>query len=104
MIKFIAHDSFKFLGWEVYHRLGETDQETAVRETFLEHMELVDNSNVHGFMKLWLYQHYVVAYLAWSLMIYNFVPWVQELKRIANWFLKLWAGVHARAAKSILYK
>ena len=50
-MKFIAYYSFNFLGWEVYHHLGENDQKKDVRETFLELMELVDNSNVHGFMK-----------------------------------------------------
>jgi len=105
VMKFIAHKSFKFLGWEVYHHLGETDQKQAVRKAFEGHMELIDNTDVHGFMKLWLYQHYAVAYLAWPFMIYDFdVSWVGELESIANRFLKTWAGLYVRAITSVLYR
>ena len=104
-IKFIAHDSFRFLGWEVYHHLNETKQKMAVNQIFEEHMRLVDISDVHGFMKLWLYQHYIVAFLAWPFMAYDFdVSWVSGLEKVANRFLKRWAGLYSRAVVSTLYR
>jgi hypothetical protein len=104
-IGFIAEEPFKFLGWKVYHHLGESDQKKAVRDCFEKHMDLVDKSNVHGFMKLWLYQHYVVAYLAWPFMVYDFdVSYVLKLERIANRYLKCWAGLYKRSITSILYR
>ena len=100
-IQFIAHDCFKFLGWEVYHHLGEVKQKAAIREVFEMHMRLVDDADIHGFMKLWLYQHYVVAFLAWPFTVYDLdVSWVSELEKIANRFLKRWAGLYKRAVHS----
>jgi len=104
-IGFIAHDSFKFLGWKVYHHLRETDQKRDVLDVFEEHMKLVDGTDLHGFMKMWLYQHYVVTYLAWPFMIYDLdVSWVSQLECIANRFLKRWAGLYAKATTSILHR
>ena len=104
-IGFIAHEPFKFLGWKVYHHLGESNQKQVVKETFEEHMQLVDDLHIHGFMKMWLYQHYVVAFLAWPFMVYDFdVSFVLKLQRIATCYLKRWAGLYVRAITSILYR
>ena len=60
------------------------------------------DSAVHGFMKLWIYQHYVVASLAWPLSVYDLdVSWVENLQSIANRYLKRWAGLYSRAVISI---
>ena len=76
-----------------------------VREILEKHLRLVDESHVHGFMQLWLYQRYVVAHLAWPFMVYDFdVSWVSDLECIANRFLKRWSGLYARAITSILYR
>ena len=57
------------------------------------------------YMKLWLYQHYAVAFLAWPFTVYDLdVSWVSELEKIANRFLKRWAGLYKRAVLSILYR
>ena len=104
-VGFIAHDYFKFLGWKVYHHLREDDQKAQVMSDFENNMNLVDASPVHGFMKLWLYQHYVVAYLAWPFMVYDLsVSWVTKLQVIANRYLKVWAGLYKRAVTSALYR
>ena len=72
---------------------------------FVSRMELIDKTILQGFMKLWLYQHYVVAYLAWPFMVYDFdVSWVTSLRTIANRYLKRWAGLYSRAVVSILYR
>ena len=105
VMKFIADKSFKFLGWKVYHHLSESKQKKEIHKEFVEYMDKVDGTFVHGFMKLWLYQHYVVAYLAWPFMVYDLdVSWVSELERIANRYLKKWAGLYARAVTSVLYR
>ncbi len=72
LIRFISQDCFKFLGWKVYHHMRETDQKQEVHDMFVSRMELIDKTILQGFMKLWLYQHYVVAYLAWPFMVYDF--------------------------------
>ena len=104
-IGFIAHEPFKFLGWKVYHDLGESNQKQDVQDTFERHMKVVDNLHVHGFMKMWLYQHYVVAFLAWPFMVYDFdASYVSHLEHIATRYLKRWAGLYSRAITSILYR
>ena len=105
VMEFIAKESFKFLGWEVYHHLGETKQKEEVRKEFMKRMKLVDETFIHGFMKLWLYQHYITAFLAWPFMIYDFdVSWVSTLEDVANRYLKKWTGLYARAITSVLYR
>ena len=70
-VGFIGLEHFKFLGWKVFHDLSETKQKEEIKTLFSKYMELADKSHVHGFMKIWLYQHYVLAYLSWELMIYS---------------------------------
>lgn len=104
-IEFIAHDPFKFLGWKVYHHLGEKIQKQEIRQMFEDNMVLVDKSHIHGFMKLWLYQHYVVSYLAWPFMVYDLdVSFVKNLELTATRYLKRWAGIYRQAITSILYR
>ena len=68
-------------------------------------MKTVDELHIHGFMKIWLYHHYVVAYLAWPFMVYDFnVSFILDLQRTATRYLKRWAGLYARAITSILYR
>jgi hypothetical protein len=105
MMGFIGFDSFKFLGWKVYHDISEKNQRADIRETFEKHMKVVDDCAVHGFMKMWLYQHYVVAFLAWPFIVYDLcVSWVLDLQKIATKYLKRWSGIYASAVTSILYR
>lgn len=104
-IEFIGESSFKFLGWHVYHHLSENKQKESIQADFTKNMDLIDTSFVHGFMKLWLYQHYAVAYLAWPLMVYDLdVSFASDLQTIANRYLKKWAGLYSRAIVTTLYR
>ena len=105
LMKFIENESFKFLGWEVYHNLSESKQKEQVQKYFEYNMKLVDNSDIHGFMKLWIYQHYVVLYLAWPFTVYDLdVSWVTSLQKIATRYLKKWAGIYRNGVVSLLYR
>jgi hypothetical protein len=52
VMEFIAKESFKFLGWEVYHHLGETKQKEEVRKEFMKRMKLVDET----YFYTWFYE------------------------------------------------
>ena len=94
LVGFIKSDHFKFLAWKVYHDLAETNQKERIEELFDKYMDLTDKSFVHGFMKLWLYQHYVLAYLTWEMMIYDLdITWIRSIEKKATFFLKKWAGI-----------
>jgi len=38
----------------------------------MEEINTIDNSLVNGFMKLWLYQFYLLARTSWPFLIYDF--------------------------------
>ena len=57
-------------------------------------MELIDGAKINGFMKLWLYQFYVLSHLSWPFMINDLnKTFAQELQRTINPRLKKWAGI-----------
>ena len=104
-IEFIGNDSFRFLGWNLYHNMKEINQKREVEKLFLKNLNLVSDSSVHGFMKLWLYQHYVLIYLAWPFLIYDFdMSWAKSLEAVATRKLKLWSGLYRSALTSTLYR
>jgi hypothetical protein len=89
----------------VYHDISEKNQKDDIRAMFEKHMQIVDDCAIHGFMKMWLYQHYVVAFLAWPFTVYNLcASWVLKLQQIATRYLKRWSGIYASAVTSILYR
>ena len=58
-------------------------------------MLLIDKQHLNGFMKMWLYQHYVLSFLTWPFMVYDFsVTKVLGLESIANRFLNLGVVYH----------
>ena len=104
-VEFIADQPFKFLGWKVFYHLKEHTQKEEVEAAFRKKMEIANAACIHGFMKMWLYQHYIVTSLAWPFMTYDFdVSWVQNLQTYATKMLKKWAGLHRSTITSILYR
>ena len=56
---------FKFLGTWIHWDLSKQLIKDKNRDIFLNDMDLVEKSNVSGFMKLWLYQFGVLLRLSW---------------------------------------
>ena len=45
-------------------------------------------------MKLWLYQHYLLAHLSWPFLIHDLpVSLANDLQKKSNLTLKRWAGI-----------
>jgi hypothetical protein len=104
-IAFITEHYFKFLGWKVYHDLSEKKQKQQIFDEFCQNMSIVDSAYIHGFMKAWIYQHYVVPKLAWYFMVYELdVSYAGTLQNIANKYLKSWFNLYRNAIVSILYR
>ena len=56
-------------------------------------------------MKVWLYQHYILAFLTWPLLIYDFpLSFAEDLQKSANKYLKKWLKINQKADVSILYR
>lgn len=111
-MKFILQDPtfkgshFKFLGrW-----LRENLDETAVKKLFLhkfrELMDIVAGTPLDGFMKLWLYQHFVLGMLSWPLLIQDFNrDFVKtQVTRTCGVSLRRWAGVFKSIDGGCLYR
>ena len=54
---------------------------------------------------MWLYQHYILAYLTWPLLVYDFpLSFAKELQKEANKRIKQWLKINKKANVSILYR
>ena len=104
-INFIKDEPFKFLGRVEYHDLSEKKQSHAVAAKFYDHLCLVDRQPLTGAMKVWLYQHYILAYLTWPLLIYDFpLSFAEDLQKSATKYLKKWLKINQKANVSLLYR
>ena len=97
-------EHFKFLGRWIHYRLSEQKIKTKIWDTILKDFQTVDNSLVNGFMKLWIYQFYILAQLSWPFLIYDFNrSFVVDLQREVNTLLKKWAGIYRSSDNGLLF-
>jgi len=98
-------EHFKFLGRWIHYRLSEHKIKTKIWDTILKDFDTVDNSLVNGFMKLWIYQFYILAQLSWPFLIYDFNrSFVVDLQREVNSLLKKWAGIYRSSDNGLLFR
>jgi hypothetical protein len=96
---------FKFLGRWIDVSLQENKIEDRVKEMFQEDMKLVRNSKLNGFMKLWIYQFYILARLAWPFMAHDFSrSFADNLEKSIRVTLKRWAGLFKYADIGSLFR
>ena len=114
VIKFIVNptekDPFKanhffFLGRWINPLLKEKEIKDKIVATLAEDIELVKNSKVNGFMKLWLYQFYVLSHLSWPFLINDLdLSFAQDLQRNVNMTLKKWAGISKSVDNGLMFR
>ena len=97
---------FKFLGRWMCLTLKESDTKRVFQNKFKELMGIVENSLLDGFMKLWIYQHFLLGMLSWPLLIQDFNhDFVKtQIARPCGVFLRRWAGVFAKIEQGCLYR
>ena len=99
------HLKLNILNSLVHYSLQETHNKEKIRENFLQDIDVVDSSLIHGFMKLWLYQYYVLARLSWPFLVYDFdKSFVLGLEKSAIKILKKWCGVGAKVDNGLLFR
>ena len=109
---FILQDStfkgshFKFLGRWMNPTLSEDEMKKNFLNKVDELMGIVNNDATDGYMKLWIYQHFVLGMLSWPLMIQDFNrEFVKsEITRPCGVFLRRWAGVYASIDIGCFYR
>jgi hypothetical protein len=100
-MKFILQDEsfegthFKFLGRWLNPALDEAEVKNAFLSKTDELMKKLENNAIDGFMKLWIYQHFVLGMLSWPLLIQDFNrDFVKvQVARPTGVYLRRWAGV-----------
>ena len=56
-------------------------------------------------MKVWLYNHFIVAFITWPFMIYDLpISFGEELKAGATKYLKRWLDITKSITESVLYR
>merc|ERR1711994_725479 len=92
------------LGRFISFDMKNMTQRKIICESFKTNMKIVDAQFISGSSKAWIYNNYVMAYLAWPLMIYDFpVSFGSELTKIVNRFLKKWLNIKHPASPEIFY-
>ena len=104
-IDFIRDDPFKYLGVKVYADFSISKIKEETIEKLQSLLALVDGTKLVGWMKLWLYNHYIVTKLSWFLMMYDFsFSFVSSLEKQARRYLKKWSGLARCANVQVLYQ
>ena len=96
---------FKFLGRWINPLLQEKELKSKILSSFLEDIEIIKNSKVNGFMKLWLYQFYALSHLSWPFLINDLdKSFSLDLQREVNVYLKCWAGIGRSVDNGLLFR
>ena len=67
---------------------------------------MVDEDLVNGLMKLWIYEHYIIAKSCWTLLVHDFNhDFVsKDIQQPTNVYLRRWAGLFRSSDQGILYR
>ena len=104
LIADIGDNPFKFLGRLILKSLSDIALRDSVLQIFNDHMSLVDSQFLKGAAKTWIYNNYILAFLSWPLLVYDFAPYfADQLTAITNRFLKKWLKVFHPASPEIFY-
>ena len=75
------------------------------KKIFFGNLEMTRKANITGPMKVWLCNHFTVAFITWPFMIYDLpISFGEELKAVATKFLKRWLGITKSITESVLYR
>jgi hypothetical protein len=66
-------EHFKFIGRWIRFDLSEHSVKSRIKKHFVDDMKRVEESNVKGFEKLWLYQFGVLARMGWPFLIHDWM-------------------------------
>ncbi len=96
---------FKFLGRQIHAQLQEKEIMKQLETKFLSQVEMLEKCLINGFMKLWIYQHYILAYLSWPFLIYDLnLSFAKSLTVKVMPKLKAWSGVGRAVETGLLFR
>ena len=81
-------EHFKFLGRWIHYCLSEHKIKLKIWDTIMGDFCTDDQSLVNGFMKLWIYQFYLLSHLSWPFLVYDFDhTFILDLQKQSNAFV-----------------
>ena len=103
-LQFLGSDNFKYLGRPVNCDLSEHLSRQSIMSYLSSMLNKLETAALSVSAKLWLYQHFVIAKLAWPPQANDLcLSFVKELQARATKSLKRWAGLPRCANPSILF-
>ena len=72
-VTFIEDDPFKFLGRLIFATLSDTEQRANLITKMTTDMHTIDQTPLKGIAKVWLYNHYVMSFISWSLLVLSLI-------------------------------
>ena len=63
-----------YVGRHIYADLSDKEQRAALIHSFESYMDTIDELHLKGISKVWLYNHYIIYFIAWPFLIYDFPP------------------------------
>jgi hypothetical protein len=97
---------FKFLGRWISIDLDDKLTKRKFAADFFGWLDLVDKDLINGLMKLWVYQHYILAKSSWPLLIQDFNRdfAAKIIEQPTGAYLRRWAGLFKSADAGALYR
>ena len=96
---------FKFVGRWIHISLTNKFVRERTLSTLQEDITLIENCQINGLMKLWLYQFYVLAHVSWPFLVQDFPLSVAiSMQSSISVQLKRWAGLFRNADIGALFR
>ena len=103
-VNYLDDADFRYLGRPTNIYNSEFRCRNDIKTSLLQWLSLVDQLALHTPGKLWLYQHFIVAKMAWFFTALDLsLTFVRQLQAQADVFLKRWAGLPRPASTAILF-
>ena len=83
----------------------EKDIKAKIRASFSQELNLINESHLNGFMKLWLYQFYAVPHLSWPFIVFDLDrTFALDLQKEHSSQLKKWAYIGCSVDTGLLFR
>ena len=88
----------------MFSDLSDSNQRSLLLQQITNDMAKVDAIPLKGIAKTWLYNNYVMTFITWPFIIYDFPPsFVNTITAIVKRYLKRWLHLHKTARPELLF-
>ena len=96
---------FKFLGRHIHFFGKEDDVKKHIRKNFRRDLAKINELNISGFIKAWLYEYFALRRQSWAFLVHDLDrSFAIQLNDEATGLLKNWIGIYKTAETGILFR